>query len=370
MSRKKRRICFVSLYAYSLFDDRCSVPHGGSEVQLYQLAKKLAQFGVAKVSFVVGDFGQADEEVFDGIKVVKAFPVKQREFKYITGIFYQLKFFRLLRRVNADVYVQRAAGIETGLLALFCRIFRKKFIYMAASSIDVDGSFGKRDWIANIFYSLGLRNTSKVVVQSEDQRGLLKKNYGKDSVIIKNSFVLPEQTVPREVRRFILWVGSAQNLKQPWVLLDIATKIPSEQFVMIMPKHDESLWKKTQEAAQVIPNLRFIETVPFSEINEYFAKAKLFINTSVFEGFPNTFVQAAMYGVPIVSLNVNPDNFLNEYGCGFCAGSDVAGLVNGVRAVLNDEAEWSKKSLHARHYATENHDIEVNVIKLIHLIDE
>lgn len=364
MNKKSQNICFISLQAYSLFNSLCGKPHGGSEVQLYQLAKKLALDDDFLVSFIVGDFGQNKNEKYNNISVVKAFSLKHCEYKYITGLFYQFKFLQVLYSVNADVYIQRAAGIETGLLALFCKLFGKKFIYMTASSIDVDGSFRKRDWIANIFYSFGLKNASVIVTQNKEHQELIDKNYGKKSFVIKNSFIIPVEVLTIEEREFILWVGSAQDLKQPQNFLEMARAITGEKFVMIMPKHNENLWKKIKEESGEIPNFQFIEKVPFDQINEYFAKAKLFVNTSVFEGFPNTFVQATMNGTPIASLNVNPDNFLDEFSCGVCAMGNTAALTDKSKALLENKEEMRRMSRNARAYAEEFHDINKNILKL------
>ena len=41
-------------------------------------------------------------------------------------------------------------------------------------------------------------------------------------------------------------------------------------------------------------------------------KSKILINTSSFEGFPNTFVQAWANGVPVISLKVDPDNIIKK----------------------------------------------------------
>ena len=61
----------------------------------------------------------------------------------------------------------------------------------------------------------------------------------------------------------------------------------------------EDLYDKTVEQSRKVPNLDFKGFLPFTEVEKQFKKAKLFINTSEYEGFPNTFLQAWRRGIPV-----------------------------------------------------------------------
>ena len=106
-----------------------------------------------------------------------------------------------------------------------------------------------------------------------------------------------------------------------------------------------------------MPNLRFVDYVPFNEIQRYYDDAKLFVNTSEYEGFPNAFVQACLGRTPILSFNVNPDNFIeaNRLGC-FCS-EDMGKAVEFIRGLSNEKLVELGEN--AGKYAKENHDIDV-----------
>ena len=78
--------------------------------------------------------------------------------------------------------------------------------------------------------------------------------------------------------------------------------------------------------------------------------------TSDFEGFPNTFLEAWSYGVPIVTT-FDPDNLIAEKGLGR-VGRNVCELADGIRELLDSPEQWRKASLSARAYYTMHHAVD------------
>ena len=83
---------------------------------------------------------------------------------------------------------------------------------------------------------------------------------------------------------------------------------------MAMNKSYDWLFAEAAKEAEKLPNVTFLGTVPPIEMEGWFKKKKLFMNTSIREGFPNTFLQAWMNRVPVVSLNIDPDGIIEKYG--------------------------------------------------------
>jgi len=355
------KVCFVGFYAWPLFRPARTGDIGGAEVQLYTLARELARDAGFRVDFIVRNENGGSETI-DGVTVHKLplirKPGLRRQLAYFAGL------WRLLRWIDPDIVVQRAAGSLTGMLGLYCALNRKRFVYMVAHDYDVEPTLpawfqGNMAWLA---YRTGLRLADQVIVQHDRQRQQLMDNYHKAG-IIRPCALEAGDALPAEERRTILWVGRCERIKQPEMFLSLAHAFPQEQFVMICPPaaSGPAYFESIRSQALGLRNMTFVERVAFRQIGAYFRSARLFVNTAIQEGFPNTFVQAWMHGVPVVSLSVDPGSVMAQHGLGIsCEGSREA-LERAVSSLLADRPLWERLSRDTYAYAHEHHDIRRQV---------
>lgn len=354
---KKTKICFVAIYAYKLFDKSCKIMYGGAEVDLYLLAKEYAKDDRFEVYFAVGDFGQKKEQVIDGVHVVRTCYKVRKSYKDIGGLLMMFRFVNDLIRIKPDIFVQEVAGMMTVLTALGALLSRKKFVYRTASVIDCGWWLKENGGIFGRLYYWGLKQAALVICQSGDQQKMLEDNFRIKAPIIRNAHSIP--TISGSDKKGMLWVARCESLKRPEIFFEIANKFPDVGHVMICPKleNHEDFFKEISEKAEDVKNVRFIERVPFDEIQTYYNHSKVFICTSDSEGFPNTYIQACIGKTPIVSLNINPDNFINNNSLGYCADGDFDRMVGHIKKLLDDKNDWEEKSENACRYAKENHDM-------------
>jgi len=357
------KICFISRSAYPLFDPKCNAVFGGAEVDLYAIASELAKDEKYNVSFLVGDFGQKRKRIISGVTVHKTYRYDESKLIQI------MKLIRAMFHVRADIYFREAASGSVGITALFCKLFGLKFIYRTASEPECDGRFGSSHPIEGRLFYYGLRNATNLIVQSEVNRLQLKNTYGLDSSVIKNGTMIPppSRTSPTK----ILWVARSDKLKQPHLFLDLAKSFPSEDFVMVCPKANAYSINvdELKKSAMQINNLTFFEKIPYAQMQAVFQESKIFVNTSTYEGFPNTFTQALANGNAILSLNVNPDRFLDKNNCGFCANGNISILKSKLGELLNDGEHLSSLQRNAYAYAKSNHDLQRIIISYKRLFE-
>ncbi|MBW2978003.1 glycosyltransferase family 4 protein [Candidatus Woesearchaeota archaeon] len=350
------KICFVSTFAYPLFNPKCKRTFGGSEVQMYLIAKELAKDKKFDVNFIVADFGQRKTEKYFDVKVHKSYPVAKKIINYIRGPFV---LYKVLRKINPDFVIQRSAAPETGICAFYCKKYNKKFIYSIAHEIDINGEFAAKG-IFGKMYNYGLNRTDYIIAQNYGQIKLLnrwKNKIIRNIKVVKSGYEI--ETMKIKVKEFVLWIGRSDKWKRPDIFLDLAEDFPYEKFIMVLPKSSQKkFWKNVSKRAKNIENVEFFENVSFNKINEYFKKAKVFVNTSKYEGFPNTFVQAAKNKTPILSLNVNPDNFLNKYKCGFVCNDNFNLMKNKLDLLLKNKRIYNAFSKNAFDYAKKKHNIK------------
>jgi glycosyltransferase involved in cell wall biosynthesis len=321
---------------------------GGEQVQQTLLAKALARRGV-KVSMAVFDYGQQDGASWGAVTTHKAFradaglPVLRFVYPRWTGL------WSAMRRADADIYYLSCAGMELGLAAMFCERYRRKFVFRVASDSDCEPDrLLIKYWRDKKLYEYGLRRAHAIFVQTEWQRRAMQVNYGLPSTIAEMLVERPEQRPTRQVD--VLWVSNVRQLKRPDQLLELARRMPHLKFHMIGGPQPGcgDLYAAIARAAAAIPNLTFHGRVPYHDMDAHYAGARVFVNTSDIEGFPNSYLQAWIRGTPVVAF-FDPDDVIAQQQLGFAA-SSLDDMQTRINALVDDQALWSATSGRCREY--------------------
>ena len=316
------KICFVALHAYPCLKNDFSIDEriGGAEIQQILIAREFKKRGL-NISFITSDYGQKDEEIIDGIKVYKASKPKEG-FKFIRFFYPNLvKLWKALKRANAEIYYVRGAGFIPGVLALFSKMYGKKFVFGSASDTNFCLSKLKKTRLKRdlFLYVFGLKRANAIIVQNNKQKEDLLRNFRLNGILIRN-YYRPIVNVNNPQKNIILWVSTIKEIKRPELFIELARNFPNEKFVMIggPNKKEDSFYDYIKEKSKKIKNLTFMGFQPFEFTEKIFESCKLFVNTSNYEGFPNTFLQAWSRGIPVLST-VDPDNIVKENGLGLVA---------------------------------------------------
>ena len=344
------RICFIAPKAYPLFNADAPGVIGGAELDLYYLATELAKDKNFAITFITADYGQQQFEAVENVKLIKSLNFRKNP---LIGA---VKLWRALSAADAKIYMIKTISAGTFLTALFCRLKIKIFLYRTAHTTHCDGTYLSRHPLKGRLYTWALKTAKIVFTQNQTDKDSLKRTTGTDSIVIPNGHQL---TVPDESKRdTILWVGRSAGFKRPQLFIKLAETMKHENFTLICQQATgDSDYQSLISRAKQVKNLKFIERVPFHQIDKYFQSAKLLVNTSDAEGFPNTFIQACKAAVPILSFNVNPDGFLDQYSCGRCADDNWEKFIEHFNFLTHPQNNRLYGE-NAKNYAQKKHDIK------------
>lgn len=347
-----------------MFDRTIKASFGGAEVQLYLLSLAIVeQYPDLELHFIVADYGQAETVTTpNGISL-------HRSIDFSKSILHNmLVFAKTFLACDHELVVQRAVSPFTPIICLLTRLLRGQFVYMVAHDAEVDGThlFLRNPMIRWMFKWM-LRNADRVVVQNEYQKERAMDLCRHQPLMLRNGYKLLEYH-PNVGRSTILWIGRNDWQKQPDVMIKIMEELTHLEFVMICnPSMDvrSDDFVRIEKMASALPNCTFFDAVDYDEMLKMYSNARMIVNTSVSEGFPNTFIQAAMCAVPIVSLNANPDQILSRYEIGFCVDGDVEMMKERLKLLHQDNLLVERLGRNAYRYVTENHDITRQAVQLI-----
>ncbi len=335
-------ICFVGLENLPVLAPEYGAHGaGGAQVQQTLLAKALVRRGF-RVSMVVADYGQPDGAQWSGITTYKAF----RHDAGLPGLRFVFPrwttTWSAMKRADSDIYYVSCAGMLIGQVSLFARLHGRKAIFRIASDSDCDPrTVLIRHWRDKKLYAFGLHRADLVLAQTEKQQLALQGNFGRSSRIARSLADLHGSD-----RRFserdidVLWVSNIQPLKRPDRFLDLARSLPHRRFHMVggpMSAH-ASLYSDIQQRCATLPNVQFHGKISYHEINSYFERTRILVNTSDIEGFPNTYLQAWAHGAPVAAFH-DPNGFVAGHRLGAAVLSD-EDLTKAVEDLLSDEEHW------------------------------
>lgn len=360
--------CFVAPYAWPVLARDASLGIvGGAEVQQCILARLLARHGL-RVSMVTLDFGQRERAEVDGIVVHKTFPpdagVPVLRFVHprLTAI------WRALAAADADVYYLRSASMLAGVLDAFCRGRGRRSIYAAASDADFDPPlrqirFARDRWL----YRRGLRRVDRIVVQNAAQLEACRRLFGREATLIPSCYELPPDSTPGGGSD-VLWVGRMERGKRPELALEVARRLPHRRFVLVGGEAhgedaDAGYYAEVCARGRALGNVEVTGFLPLAKVERRFDGARVLLNTSVYEGMPNTFLQAWARGVPTVAT-------VDVGAPVYPVVRDAEEAAREIERLFAEPAQWQRLSLACRDHFARHHSAAAALAHYLRLLDE
>lgn len=351
------KLAFLSSYAHLALDPTETRVSGGAELQAALMARELAKRR-HDVFLICGDHGQPDQRVLQGVRA-------RTGGRFHTGRIHDT--LRALPIVFGILAAERpdytfiygwTAWTFFLLWPRWRRFTRTGFVCMLDT--EANGVFRRENPVAGALFECGMRRADVRFAITEYQRDCFRKA-NLDSVLYR-PLVMPRTAPPAAEKDIdLLWIARCQPIKRPHLFLDIAAQLPHAKCVMVSPGEDPELFRSVTTRAKQLPNVAFHESVPYHEVQALYDRARIFVNTSTWEGFANSFIQAGQGEAAILSLSVDTDRLLARFGAGLCAQDDLRLLVREADRLLHDPAVLREKQLGAARFVREWHDNERNV---------
>lgn len=357
------RVAFLSSNVYPLLSGQAWDEHpivGGAEIQQLLIARELARLG-CEVSFVTEDFGQGEETEASGFRVLG--------YTFSRNKIVQMRtLWRALELAESDLLYMRGVPRFIGMLAFngwWCR--RPYVIGMSTNRMVFPRPWNGLAPIEDRIYRWSLLSAAGIVVQTEFQRERLARNYSVagTALIPNGSVASTAQPAPHEERTSVAWIASLHPYKGITRLFELAALCPDIDFDVVgaPERRSEAYYDEMKTRAEVFGNVRWRGPIPNSAVDGILARSLALVHTTLplpgipnLEGFPNVYLEAWRNGVPVLTLDNDPDDVIRRHGLGWRVES-IPEMGRALRRLRADEEAWGRISGASLRYVGREHSI-------------
>lgn len=353
---------------------------GGVELQTRYIGEALASSGW-QVAFLSPSLkGKSGPEKIDDNTKVWWYP--HYSFTFQTP---KVQITEMLDSIQPTVFYQRGRGQLTGneLILRYALKNNIHHVFALSSDADLDPFYELKTTLRShkpiwkrlllIPYAFLLDRAMKnilkcsnyLIAQHEGQVENINKKLGRNQYLLRTIHPELNRSARKDTKTIVLWACNYRPLKRGEVFVRLAERCKAIKcsFVMVYGKTKKSYIDPVLEKAKGKDNLTIYGEILPHELNDLIEKAILFVNTSEYEGFPNTFVQSWLRETPTISLNVDPGGVITREKIGSCSGS-FEQLVKDVTSLIENDNERDEMGKRARAYAEYAHGFEHNKEKL------
>lgn len=282
---------------------------GGAEILTYEIAKYLVKHGVNVTWFTSGYKGSRDNEVVDGISIIRKGDWWS---VHVYAVFY---YFKELRKTT-DVIID-----EVHWFPFFSRIYAKNKTILLACEVAKNLFFNVFPFpVSYLFrmiekiYLLIYRNSKVLAISPSTKNDLVMERFKS-----RNIHVLPMGlSVPKNTKKYskeknitFISVGRLNKQKGSEDLLNTFAEIKKTIYnskLWIIGSANDSYMQRLKDLAKKLrieKDVKFFGYVPEMKKFEYMSKAHILLVPSVHEGWGLTVQEAAYCGTPAVVYNVS-----------------------------------------------------------------
>ena len=305
------RVCLVSMEIFAWGK------HGGYGRATRIIGRELVRRGLEVFAVVPRRADQRPTELLDRITV---FGFEPRT---------PWKAASFLRECNADVYHSQEPSFTT-YLAQRAMPHRKHVVtlrdtrelgdwltelrYPSLSRLQV---LGNKLYEDNRLVQRAIRRAHRVYCAAEFLRAKAARKYRLRTTpgFLPTPVAVPE-SVQKADRPTVCYLARWDRRKRPELFLRLAAQFPDVRFVALGSSRDPRFEGRLRARYDALPNLEmlgYVDQFESPEVARLLSQSWILVNTSIREGLPNAFLEAAAHGCAILS-SVDPDGFASRFG--------------------------------------------------------
>jgi glycosyltransferase involved in cell wall biosynthesis len=371
MGRRGRRAHDVAVYAPwgALYYGPDRDYMGGAEVQSTMLAHALKSRGlrVAHIVYPVKEPRRIDASTPSLVE-----RTEWQRHRRLGELAETAAIWRGFQRADARAYIVRGGGGHMIAAGTFCRALRRRLIFSSSSELDFDFARPDRNPRTLKLYKASIGLADAVALQTKQQRELARRAFPDLDPVVIPSFAEPAPSA-NGAGRYFLWADRLVEYKLPERYVELAAALPDARFRMIGGPTNETppgLVERIKTAADRLPNLELLPPRPRSQLLEEMQHAVAVVKTSRIEGMPNAFLEAWARGVPVLSLNVDPDAKIEDNRIGVAARGSMERFVDGAATLWRDPDLRKAIGERARQFIQDVHSPEAVSDRWVALLEE
>lgn len=335
--------------------------YGGYGTSTRLLATGLASRGFDVTVLTPRRGKQPAEEIVDGVRVI-AYPAQNLR-----------QLARYCRTLAADIYHSHEPSLAAVVArwampaakhVITCRDTRLLHDWLIEMGAWIrDGSYRtlmSYPYENNPWVTQTVRLADGVYCPNHFSRELAQRKYGLSGKpgFLPSPIRLPPGGIGKAPTPAICYVGRWDARKRPELFLNLAVEFPGVRFIAMGKGRTEKYDRELRKRYGTLPNVEltgFIDQFTSPRFFELLSSAWVLVNTSLREGLPRSFMEAAACGCAILS-RVDPDGFASRFG--FRADHD--NFAEGLRILLADN-HWRTLGQAAREYVTGTYELDAAV---------
>lgn len=330
---------------------------GGSEVYLFELAKRWVKMGHQVTLFCGQDIKEPlpDFEKIDGISVWR------RGGKYSLYLWAFVYYFKKFRK-KTDVIVDVQNGIpffsvlysRKPKISVAYHVHGRQFFIELPFPVSIVGYFTEK-YIFPMFY----RWTKIMAISETTKLDLAKLGFPKKNISIVYCGIDGKKNAVNSVKKFsqptILYLGRIKKYKRVGMLVKIMPEIlkiiPHARLLIAGWGTEASAVADLSMRSMMRRKVKIIGPVSEAEKKALLSKSWVFVNPSIGEGWGISVIEANLYGTPAVAYKVTGlSESIKDGKTGYLV-EDEKDLVGKICVILGDEKKRKLMSENAKKWA-------------------